>query len=152
IMKLNRLIYRSTADTGFLKRKNFTDLLSKCNENNELKGINGLLLLSGGQFLQVLEGPSKFLNELYKKIINDDRHHNVRLLYYEAISEPSFPDWNMRLIELDKVSIPVYKMMLKKYPNENGVITFPENKMLLHSLLLDTLYFANLAAEKARED
>ena len=53
-MKLNRLIYRSTADKEFLEGRNFTDLLSKCNENNKSKGINGLLLLSGGQFLQVL--------------------------------------------------------------------------------------------------
>lgn len=147
-MKLNRLIYKSTADPKFMDAKGFSDLLSQCNSKNETQGINGLLLLSGNHFLQVLEGPSEFLNELYKKIINDKRHHDVRLLCYESISVPSFSDWNMRLIELDKVSTPVYKMMLKKYPHEKGTITFPENKVLLHSLLLDALYFSNLKPEK----
>lgn len=143
-MKLNRLIYKSIANKKFLEEGDITKLLNQSIRNNKAKGINGILLLSGHQFLQVLEGPPKLVNELYKNIVNDERHNNVQLLHYESISDPFFSDWNMRLIELDKISMPAYKMFLKKYPHSGKSITFPESKILLHSLLLDTLYFASL--------
>lgn len=147
-MKLCRLIYKSIAYEKTLEPQSLDDILNTALTFNKKAGINGLLILSGDRFLQVLEGPPKFVNELYKNIVNDERHHDVELMHYDTISEASFSEWNMRLIELDKVSVPVYKMMLKKYPHTNKKITFPENKMLLHSLLLDTLYFANLSTEK----
>lgn len=143
-MKLNRLIYKSTAHPKTLEKENISNLLEKAIKHNKSHGINGLLLLSGNNFLQVLEGPSKFINELYKNIVNDERHHDVQLLQYESISEPYFSDWSMRLIEVDKVSVPVYKMLLKKYPHDGKIILFPENKLLLYSLLQDALYFAKL--------
>ena len=143
-MKLNRLIYKSTAHAKSLEQDSISNLLERSISNNKTKGINGLLLLSGNNFLQVLEGPSFFVNDLYKNIVNDERHYDVQLLHYESISEPYFSDWSMRLIEIDKVSIPVYKMLLKKYPHDGKIILFPENKLLLYALLQDALYFAKL--------
>ena len=143
-MKSNRLIYKSIAAPESLESEAISELLSQSISNNKAQGIYGLLLLSGNRFLQILEGPPKFLNDLYRKIILDTRHHDVELLLYEDIGAPYFADWNMRLIELDKVSVPVYKMLLKKYPHEGGKLIFPENKLLLYSLLLDALYFSNL--------
>lgn len=150
-MKLNRLIYKSTAKQKSLEDKVLSDLVSQCSSNNKSRGINGLLLLSDNRFLQVLEGPSKFLNELYQSIIKDDRHSEVQLMQYESISEPSFSDWNMRLIDLSKVSPAVHNMLLTKYPHNNETIVFPENKILLHSLLLDALYFSNFSSIKDQE-
>ncbi len=147
-MKNNRLIYKSIAYPETLEKEAITDLMSQSVSNNKAHGIYGLLLLSGNRFLQILEGPPKFINRLYKNIIIDERHHDVELLLYEDIGEPYFADWNMRLIELDQVSIPVYKMLLKKYPHEKGKLVFPKNKLLLYSLLQDALYFSNFTGDK----
>lgn len=147
-MKLNRLIYKSIASPKTMEEENISNILETSIKHNKSHGINGLLLLSGNYFLQVLEGPSKFINELYKNIVNDERHHDVQLLLYESISESYFSDWSMRLIEIDKVSMPVYKMLLKKYPHDGKIILFPENKLLLYSLLQDALYFAKLHDKK----
>ena len=143
-MKSSRLIYKSRAFPETLEKESISALLSQSISNNKAQGVYGLLLLSGDRFLQILEGPPKFVNNLYKSIVIDPRHYDVELMLYEDIAEPYFADWNMRLIELDKISVPVYKMLLKKYPHEGRTITFPNNKLLLYSLLLDALYFSSL--------
>ena len=52
-----RLIYRSTCSASFLPNEDLRSLVHQSADHNAEQGITGLLLLSGDQFLQVLEGP-----------------------------------------------------------------------------------------------
>jgi hypothetical protein len=57
-----------------------TELLDNSDNSNNDLGIKGILLFNEGNFLQVLEGEERVVNNLYEKIARDDRH--ILLLNY----------------------------------------------------------------------
>ena len=71
---------------------------------NRQHGIAGLLLHHKGRILQVLEGPKDDIEELFKKISRDQRHHSIELLYSGQCREAVFDDWSMgyRPMETDE--------------------------------------------------
>ena len=136
-MKRCRLIYKSIAYPESLKKEELSKLLEICMKNNNKYGIYGLLVLSGDRFLQVLEGPPKFVNLVFQKIVQDKRHYDVELISYEDIGTNYFYNWNMRLIDLEKLTEPTRELFLKKYPHNDRTIIYPDNLLLVYSLLLD---------------
>lgn len=62
---------------------------------NERVGITGLLVHCKGNFLQVLEGDEKVVNELFAKISGDDRHLDLRHVDGRTIDQRHFPQWSM---------------------------------------------------------
>jgi hypothetical protein len=73
-------------------------------KNREL-GVTGVLMASGGLFYQVIEGPGEIVDELYATIERDGRHTDLLLLDSEdGIEDRRFPDWSMRLVNLDAAS------------------------------------------------
>ena len=136
-MKRCRLIYKSVAYPESLKKEEISKLLEQCKQNNTRYGIYGLLVLSGDRFLQVLEGPPKFVNLVFQKIVGDKRHFDVELISYEDIGTNYFYNWNMRLIDLEKLPEPTREIYLKKYPHKDGTIIYSDNLLLVYSLLLD---------------
>jgi len=74
-------------------------------EKNHRLGITGFLMVSGGLFYQVLEGPEENVDELYAAIAADDRHTDLLLLRVEEdVAGRLFPDWSMKTINLDAAS------------------------------------------------
>jgi hypothetical protein len=71
------------------------DLMEASRTANEAAGITGLLLYSGGGFLQVLEGEREDVELLYASIENDPRHGEVTLVRAREQTEREFPDWSM---------------------------------------------------------
>lgn len=136
-MKSCRLIYKSLAAPVLLQSGALQGLLSECVANNERLGIKGLLLVSGERILQVLEGPPHFVNELFRRIVVDDRHTDVELVTYEGQGGTHFYDWSMRLVELDKLDAADRQWFMRKYPSKDGKIVFPDDLILLYALLLD---------------
>jgi hypothetical protein len=136
-MKSCRLIYKSLAAPVLLENGALQALLNQCVTNNERLGIKGLLLVSGERILQVLEGPPQFVNELFRRIVADDRHSDVELVSYEGQGGTHFYDWSMRLVELDKLDAADRRWFMQKYPTANGKIVFPDDLILLYALLLD---------------
>ena len=68
--------------------------------NNAEREITGLLMTSGGLFLQILEGPPVEVEALWKTIAADDRHKDVLMLSDETVDRRLFPDWAMKTISL----------------------------------------------------
>ena len=136
-MKRCRLIYRSKAKLETTRASVLEDIASKAEENNKRDGIVGLLILSGDQFLQVLEGPIRYVNQLYGRIVQDKRHEAVELILYEQIHTPYFFDWSMRLADLSTLSEDHQKRLREKYPHQDGKLVIPDNLILLYSLLHD---------------
>ena len=82
-----------------------TELGEQAAEKNRELGVTGVLMASGGVFYQVLEGPSAAVDDLYKTIVEDDRHTDLLLLSsHDGISRRMFQDWAMKFVDLDAAS------------------------------------------------
>lgn len=64
---MQQIAYLSTA-THLMKPDQLSELLNQCRVSNIENKISGILLHHGGNFLQVLEGPSEKVSALYKKL------------------------------------------------------------------------------------
>jgi len=53
------------------------------------------LLYSDGNIIQVLEGEQEIVQDIYKKISKDSRHHSIIRLKEGELAERNFPDWSM---------------------------------------------------------
>ena len=135
-----RLIYRSIADPKILDEESLTNLENQAANNNRRYGICGLLLLSGDQFLQVLEGTSTFVNQVYCKVVQDKRHHDVNLISYEGVVKPEFIDWDMKLVNLQSFNPQVQELFTNKYPVNNNLFLFNDDAFLMSALLVDMRY------------
>ena len=136
-MRRCRLIYKSIAYPEILEPEAIGELTTLASERNKESGITGILLLSGDSFLQALEGPVRFVNQLFIKIANDKRHHDIELVAYEDINATCFHDWSMRLVDLAQIQDEKRELLLQKYPHSGDAISYPNDKMLLFSLLMD---------------
>ena len=63
--------------------------------------MTGLLVFSGGRFMQLIEGADRTILDLYANIRKDPRHHRVMRLIYEPAADRLFADWAMALMNLD---------------------------------------------------
>lgn len=140
-MKTCRLIYKSVAYDETLENDALAALQKTAAENNARFGITGLLVVSGDQFLQVLEGDADKVNRLYANIIADARHHDIELISYESVGERYFDTWAMRLVDLYDLPLQPRQFLMKKYACNDGVIQVPETLDLVYSLLLDAKLF-----------
>lgn len=105
-MFLTQIIYTSTATEDF-EPKSIPDILELATKYNSKHDITGMLCFSRKYFLQCLEGSRTNVNQLYHKILNDKRHHNIVLLDYKEISEREFSDWSMAYVPESSITNPI---------------------------------------------
>lgn len=91
---LYEIVYHSQAKSH-LSIIDIKEILRHSRDSNAKKGITGCLLHHKRQFLQILEGEEKEVNQLYEKIRKDPRHQNVITLHAEKITDRIFDRWNM---------------------------------------------------------
>ena len=135
-----RLIYRSFCTDKLMSNEALRELIEQSARNNRAAGITGMLILSGDQFLQVLEGPDVAVNALYCKIIQDERHHDARLISYGPAEESYFDDWGMSLVDLYDLPKPVREILARKYRSKNGAVQIPERLHEVYAFLLDAKF------------
>jgi hypothetical protein len=101
---LVRLIYASRAK-GPISEELVASILSQSRKNNPATGLTGVLCLCHSDvFMQALEGGREEVNQLYGKVLRDDRHTDVTLLEYAEITERRFSGWRMGRVDLDRVN------------------------------------------------
>ena len=81
--------YVSTAHIN-LQEQGLQDIMKKTNKFNKEQGITGILLHNERNFFQLIEGEKKTVQDLYAKILQDFRHHDVIQFLEEPIFKPSF--------------------------------------------------------------
>ncbi len=113
---LVRLMYASRA-TADVDHDELVAILKRSKAHNPAIGITGVLCLSGGIFLQVLEGGRGPVNALYNRIARDPRHTEVTLLNYDEIPERCFAGWSMGQVNLSRLN----PALLLKY-SESAVL------------------------------
>lgn len=91
---LLRLTYISTV-TRLLSVSELVDLIEQSRPKNEELGITGLLLYSGGNVIQTLEGDPRTVEPLFDAILTDPRHSDVRVVERQGVEERVFASWSM---------------------------------------------------------
>jgi len=93
-MQLTQLIYTSRPfgfDAGTLD-----DILISARMHNRRDGITGALICRADLYMQLLEGPRPVVTNTLRRIIQDDRHVDVSIIWCGDIAARLFPDWDMR--------------------------------------------------------
>ncbi len=108
---LSQFLYISTAPT--LPREKVESILATSARNNPERGITGLLLFNGRNFLQLLEGEESEVAGLMERITQDPRHSGVSVLDRRAIAERACPDWAMKRVMIAE-SIASRREMLER--------------------------------------
>ncbi len=88
------LTYTSAA-TRLMSVAEIVEMVEQIRPKNERLGVTGLLLYSGGNVIQTLEGTPDAVDEVFDTIRTDSRHGEVLLVDRREIDERSFATWSM---------------------------------------------------------
>ena len=91
------LSYRSQASEK-LTAKDINTIVQHSIENNKAKNITGALVYHSNTFFQVIEGPKKNILALYDKLLLDDRHKEVTLIWKGVTAKRTFGNWTMAFL------------------------------------------------------
>lgn len=91
---IHHLIYVSTAVRP-LSEGALDEMLAQARRKNLLRGLTGLLVYGGGNFMQLLEGPREAVEDVYRRIARDPRHYDVTCIVALDTSERWCADWSM---------------------------------------------------------
>lgn len=101
--ELLQLIYVSALVKG--NESELGAILEASVRNNTRDGLTGMLLYSGGNFMQVLEGEKRMVQATFNRISRDPRHNNIIMLSKEAITEREFAKWSMGFKQLGEADV-----------------------------------------------
>jgi hypothetical protein len=87
-------------------------ILHKSRESNTTIGVSGYLLYGSNNFMQVIEGPEASIKGLWKKISQDSRHHNIKVLSETMIKNLNYDTWSMGFANLTDNLHPTLKEIL----------------------------------------
>lgn len=93
---ISQYLYISTAPS--LSREDVDSILASSERNNPARGVTGLLLYNGRNFLQLLEGEESELVSLMVRISHDPRHTGISMIDRKIVEERACPDWAMRRV------------------------------------------------------
>ncbi|MEN8672152.1 BLUF domain-containing protein [Nocardioides sp.] len=88
------LTYLSSAVSPWSEGQ-LTELLVQARAKNEARGVTGVLLYHGGNFIQTIEGPDDVVLSTFGTVELDLRHRGVIVVLQDQIDEREFPDWSM---------------------------------------------------------
>ena len=91
---LLEIVYSSRTPES-LSPQHVKDLLEHARKKNTEWGVTGLLCYDNTQFLQIIEGETDVIMDLFHAIQNDPRHTDLRILHEGDIQQRAFSDWKM---------------------------------------------------------
>ena len=94
-----RLIYLSSG-TEAVTAAIIDQIVAEAQVKNAKQRVTGLLAYNGRNFMQVLEGESSIISELFQRIETDPRHRDVTILIEEYDVARAFDDWAMQALSL----------------------------------------------------
>ena len=97
---MHHIIYLSHATRPF-DDADLAALLETSRRNNTARGLTGLLIHRGGNFIQYLEGEEAAVRGLYETICADPRHAGTMVLSEGPVARRQFSDWAMNFRQAD---------------------------------------------------
>lgn len=109
-MNMVRLLYisRMSADCGL---DGLQAIMEQARRDNPAAGITGILCYMPERFVQLIEGGADRINDLFRRLLADPRHAEVRLVEYTAITARDFTRWSMAYVRADQAD----RTLLIKY-------------------------------------
>ncbi len=97
-MDFYRILYSSKASDA-MKSSDVMNIIATAQAFNKTADVTGMLLFIEDGFIQYLEGAEETVVKLYKKIAQDSRHQDCKVLLQgpSGEKERSFASWNMGL-------------------------------------------------------
>lgn len=80
----------------------FHSIEATSNKFNKDNNLTGTLCYGNGYFVQCLEGAKSVVLSLLKRIIEDKRHKDLKILVVEPIQSRKFVSWDMRMLFLER--------------------------------------------------
>lgn len=101
--ELCQLVYIShITSAGLSDSGTLNDIAETAVERNTTDNITGILCYGNGYFLQCVEGTEQALTNLKNRLLLDDRHRDLKILDFSAITERRFSAWSLRSITLER--------------------------------------------------
>lgn len=107
------------------------DILASSRKNNPALNISGALCLIDGVYLQYLEGEEATVDALYRKIEEDSRHSEAKVLNRRAITTRAFPKWAMALLTWNEET----KQIFRQFNPDSGLDAFLVNPLTVDKLI-----------------
>ena len=126
-MALIQLIYLSSLSDMKLEGE-ISKILESSIRRNKEDGITGMLLYANGNFLQVLEGEEKSVDETFNRICADPRHLNIIDIIREPIANRQFSEWSMGYQQLNEEYIrafPEFAPIFKFHEDDEAIRAEP---------------------------
>ncbi|KAA0915286.1 BLUF domain-containing protein [Psychrobacter sp. ANT_WB68] len=117
---LCQLVYLShITSTGLASSSTLNDIAEVAIKHNKADNITGILCYGNGYFLQCVEGSEQALTNLKNRLLVDDRHKDLKILDFSAITERRFAGWSLRSITLERwmMNEPKLKTFMPFKPN-----------------------------------
>ncbi len=89
-----QLTYRSISRSDLLTA-DLESIFETAHATNASMDISGCLIYHDRHFVQILEGNKSDVLHLYKKILEDDRHHSAIMLWDSNVEGRYFEEWEM---------------------------------------------------------
>jgi len=124
---LSQLVYVSKRKQNCTEEE-IDKILSSCKQNNPALNITGVLLYSNDKFIQLVEGQSQSIMDLYDVIKKDERHESCVMIAYNPIEEKTFPSWHMGSKKIEESNINFETTISK------------EDEKIFNSILMGTAY------------
>lgn len=98
---MKRLTYTSNFSRP-LTRHEIDAIGEHSDRRNAEDGITGVLLTLGSIFFQIIEGGDEEIDDLYGRVVRDERHTDIICVSTEAnVVDRLFPEWSMNVVDLD---------------------------------------------------
>ena len=92
--ELKHVIYASKPT--FFSDTILKKILRSSRKNNVAWGVSGNLICRSDLFFQILEGPPEAIDNLYEKILTDNRHLEIQKLRDKITGRRLFASWAMK--------------------------------------------------------
>lgn len=103
IEDLYQIVYTSRiTSTGLSSASTLNDIAKVSIRNNKVDNVTGILCYGNGYFFQCVEGTEQTLTNLKNRILMDDRHKDMQMLEFSAITKRRFTGWSLRSIVLER--------------------------------------------------
>ncbi len=92
-MSIIQLIFTSTLQSG--NESSVARIFRSARRNNTHNRLTGVLLMSGHNCIEILEGESEFVRRTFCRIHSDPRHSLTKFVREAGIAERIFTRWNI---------------------------------------------------------
>ena len=126
---LQTIAYVSTA-TRLLSVAELETLLVTARDLNLQNSVTGMLLYSGGNFMQCFEGPQLAVHETYERIRSSHQHTDIIELLNEPIEVRGFADWQMGFSQVTRSELLTLSNACRERLNTDMRVTSPTSSGL----------------------